>query len=133
MPRASVWFLRAALIYFFLGVTFGALLLWHKGVPISPHLWRLLPGHIEFLLVGWTMLLAQGVAFWILPRFQTARPRVWLVWAALILFNVGVWLVALAPFVPAATTLRLAGRLAESLAMAAFVIHAWPRIKPAGA
>ena len=133
MPRPSVWFLRAALVYLLLGFTIGALLLWHKGLPISPQLWRLLPAHIEFLLVGWTMLLAQGVAFWILPRFQGARPRVGLVWAAFILLNLGVWLVAVTPFLPAATGLPLIGRMTEVLAVIAFVIHAWPRIKPAGA
>ena len=133
MPRASVWFLRAALIYLLLGFSIGALLLWHKGLPISPQLWRLLPAHIEFLLVGWSLLLAQGVAFWILPRFQGARPRVRLVWAAFILLNLGVWLVAVTPFLPAATGLTLVGRTLEALAVAAFVLHAWPRIKPAGA
>lgn len=132
MPRATVWFLRSALVYLLLGFTFGALLLWHKGVPISPHLWRLLPAHIEFLLIGWTLLLAQGVAFWILPRFQSERPRVWLVWTALVSLHLGIWLVAAAPFTPAAASLRLAGRAGEALAVAAFALHAWPRVKPAG-
>ena len=133
MPRATVWFLRAALIYLLLGFTLGALLLWNKGLPISSQLWRLLPAHIEFLLVGWTLLLVQGVAFWIAPRFHGTRPRVGLVWTALILVNLGVWIVAVAPFLPSVSGLTLGGRLAEVLAVVAFALHLWPRIKPAGA
>ena len=58
------------------------LLLWNKGVPISPYIWTLLPSHIEFLLIGWTVQLALGVAFWILPRWQTQRGDVRPAWAA---------------------------------------------------
>ena len=57
------------MLYLALGMTVGALLLFHKGIPLHPALWRWLPPHLEFLLVGWTLQLAMGVAFWILPRF----------------------------------------------------------------
>jgi hypothetical protein len=70
MPRLSCWFLRASLLYLAVGFTLGALLLFHKGIPLHPALWRLLPPHIEFVLLGWTMQLAMGVAFWILPRYR---------------------------------------------------------------
>ena len=36
MPRLSVYFVRASLIYLVLGFTFGGLLLANKGVMISP-------------------------------------------------------------------------------------------------
>ena len=49
MPRLSRWFIRCALIYLALGFTFGALMLFNKGVPFYPALWRLLPTHVEFL------------------------------------------------------------------------------------
>ncbi len=130
MPRLSVFYLRAALTYLALGFTFGALLLWNKGLPISPYLWLLLPAHLEFLLLGWTLLLALGVAFWILPRFHTARRREGWAWAAFSLVNLGLWLVALSPFASAAATWQTLGRLAEAAAVIAFAFHAWPRIKP---
>ena len=131
MPRAALWYIRLALLYLLLGFTLGALLLANKGVPLSPYLWQWLPAHIEFLLLGWTLLLALGVAFWILPRFQTTRPRTGLVWLALILLNGGVWLVALAPFMPTVNWLQLAGRMVEAGGAVAFALHAWPRVKPA--
>lgn len=132
MPRLSVWFIRAALIHLFLGFSFGMILLWNKGLPLTPQVWLLLPAHIEFLLLGWTMQLALGVAFWILPRFQNLRGNTAPAWAAFVLLNLGVWLVGIAPYLPSTDGLRVAGRLAESAAAAAFAFHAWPRIKPPG-
>ena len=52
MPRLSVLFVRAALLYLLLGLTLGMLLLWNKGILISPMIWLLLPAHIEFLQIG---------------------------------------------------------------------------------
>lgn len=131
MPRLSVWFIRAALIYLALGFTFGALMLWNKGAPFHPLVWRLLPAHIEFLLVGWLAQLALGVAYWILPRFQTKRRKNWLAWCTWGLLNSGVWLVGLAPLT-GYTVMTFSGRLAEMAAALAFAGHAWWRIKPAG-
>ncbi|MCB0080550.1 MAG: hypothetical protein KDE47_06455 [Caldilineaceae bacterium] len=129
MPRLSIWIIRAALTHLLLGFTIGALLLANKGFPFSPMLWRLLPAHMELLLLGWTLQLALGVAFWILPRFYTERPRAWLAWLTLLLLNSGVVLVALALFFPATWQLTLVGRLAEVGGVFAFVLHAWPRVK----
>lgn len=72
MPRPSVWFIRLALSYLLVGFTFACLLLSNKGLAYAPWLWRLLPAHIEILLVGWTAQLAMGVIFWIAPRFQSS-------------------------------------------------------------
>lgn len=129
MPRLSIWLVRCALIHLLLGFTIGALLLAHKGIPFAPWLWRLLPAHMEILLLGWTLQLAMGVAFWILPRFYTARPHTWLVWLALILLNCGVILVALSPFFSANVPVAALGRAAETAAVLAFACHAWPRVK----
>lgn len=133
MPGLSIWYVRTALVYLALGMTLGMLMLLHKGVPIHPAMWALLPAHIEFLLSGWTLQLAFGVAFWILPRFQTARGNVRLAWLAYALLNTGIWMVTLSPWLGNLTGLAWAGRAAEALAVAAFALHAWPRIKPAGA
>ncbi|HRA68121.1 MAG TPA: hypothetical protein PL187_19000 [Caldilinea sp.] len=130
MPRLSAWFVRAALSYLTLGFTFGALMLANKGIPLHPLLWRLLPAHIEFLLFGWTVQLAFGVAFWILPRWQTQRGDLRPAWAAFILLNGGIWLVVLGGWSNGPAWWLAAGRLLEVAAMAAFAVHAWPRVKP---
>lgn len=130
MPRLSVWYVRTALIYLALGLTFGMLLLWNKGIPISPYIWQLLPGHIELLLVGWTVQLALGVAFWILPRWQTQRGDVRPAWLAYILLNLGVWCVVLTPWLGLPYWVLSLGRVCEAAAAGAFALHAWPRVKP---
>lgn len=132
MPRASCWFVRAALIYLLIGFTLGALLLMNKALAWSPLLWLFLAAHIEFLVTGWTLLLVMGVAYWIPPRFQTERRRVALVWVAFGLVNLGVWAVALAPWSGSAQIWIAVGRSAEVTGAAAFAFHAWPRIKPPG-
>jgi heme/copper-type cytochrome/quinol oxidase subunit 1 len=132
MPRLSQWFIRLALLHLVLGFTFGALMLANKGLPLHPALWRLLPLHIELLLVGWTMQLALGVAFWILPRFLTDQPRGSEAgaWLAFILLNGGLWLFNLGTFFGASQIVIFFGRLAEVTAVAAFAWHIWPRIIP---
>ncbi len=133
MPPLSRWFIRAALLYLAVGFTFGALLLGNKGIPFAPWLWRLLPSHIEFLVVGWTVQLIFGVGFWILPRFRGERGWMAPAWATFWLLNAGVLLAALAPPLGAQGGWVLVGRLAEAGAAACFAVHAWPRIKAAGA
>jgi hypothetical protein len=131
MPRLSVWYIRCALVYLFLGFTFGALILFNKGIPLQPLVWRLLPSHIEFVLFGWTVQLVIGMAFWILPRFGNppVRGNERLAWIALLLINVGILLLVIASFYPAYGWLNLAGRAVEAAGVLFFAVHAWPRVK----
>ena len=130
MPRLSMVIIRTALIYLIFGFTLGALMLWNKGVPLHPTIWRLLPAHMEFMLLGWTLQLAIGVAYWILPRFRSQRRKPWLVWMSYILLNAGIWSVALGGFVGPAVWMLPVGRFIETAAVVSFVIHAWVRVKP---
>ncbi len=129
MPRLSVWFVRASLIYLLAGITLGALMLAEKGVAFDPSVVLLLPIHVEFLLVGWLIQLAFGVAFWILPRFGTGAPRgnERLVWASFVLVNLGILLAASQLWLPPAL---LVGRMAEVAAIVLFILGAWRRVKP---
>jgi heme/copper-type cytochrome/quinol oxidase subunit 1 len=138
MPRLSIWWLRTACLYLGLGFTFGALILWQKGSAALPDAWRLLPAHIEFLLLGWTLQLAFGVAYWILPRLRTAgaptRGRERAAWWSYGLLNLGVLTVAATTWLSSdlQSAASFAGRLAELVAVALFLWHAWPRVKAAG-
>lgn len=124
--------MRAALIHLAVGMTLGAVLLWHKAYALHPLVWRLLPMHMELLLVGWVLQLALGVAYWILPRWRTHRGPPQPVWAAWVLLNGGVLLVVAAAVVGGrvAAPLAVTGRALEVAAAAAFALHAWPRVKP---
>ncbi len=131
MPRLSVWFVRASLIYFLLGFTFGALILAQKGISYFPLVWTLFPIHMEFLLIGWFAQLSMGVAFWILPRFSSGSPRgnVSLVWISFVLINLGILSSAVSLWMPVAL---LIGRAAEAGAGILFAIGLWRRVKPHG-
>jgi hypothetical protein len=92
MTRLSAWTVRAALLYLGAGFLIGAVMLFEKGVPLQLAALRLLPMHVEFVLIGWTLQLAMGVAFWILPRFSR-EPRYGnqrYGWIAVALLNMGV-------------------------------------------
>jgi len=89
---------------------------------------------MEFLLLGWMVQLAMGVAFWVLPRFGVGPPRgdVRLIWLAFFLLNGGIWLVVLQPliFPPWAA---LIGRLSEAVGVLAFALGSWRWVRPSGA
>lgn len=134
MPRLSVWMIRAALLHLGVGFSLGALLLSNKGLVYSGLIWALLPLHIECVLIGWTLQLAMGVAFWILPRFLHGAPRGDERPAVLAfgLLNAGVLLVGLGQAAGLPPLWPLLGRVLEGLAAVLFAWHAWPRVKPYG-
>lgn len=138
MPYLSQIMIRTALIWLAVGYTIGGLVLFNKGVPFLPQLWMLRTTHVHLLLVGWTVQLACGVAFWILPRLDARgdRGNEQLVWLCYFTLNSGVVLAALTD--PLAlwlegTTRRvlpvLAGGL-YGLAAIAFVLHVCRRVLP---
>ncbi len=131
MPRLSGWFIRAALVYLAVGFTFGALMLAEKGVNFYPTASRILPIHMEVLLVGWLVQLAIGMAFWILPRFPSGPPRgnETLVWLAFVLINIGIGCV-IADTIFKMPVLTLIGRAAEVGGVLAFGIGSWRRVRP---
>lgn len=134
MPRLSSWTIRFSIYYLMQGFTLGTLMLINKGFPVIPWTWSLLPLHIESVLFGWTMQFAMGMAFWILPRFARGEPRgrESLYLLAVVLLNIGIWMVGLADLFSFASLLRVLGRLMELSAIAAFGLQAWRRVKPIG-
>lgn len=131
MPRLSVYFVRASMIYLLLGFTAGGAMLANKGLMISATIWSLLPLHIEFSFVGWMIQLAMGVAFWILPRHRTGPPRgeERLSWAAFVAVNAGIVCLILDHALNI-SALTWIGRTAETLGMVLFILGNWRRVKP---
>ncbi|MCW5874689.1 MAG: hypothetical protein KIS88_08615 [Anaerolineales bacterium] len=131
MPRLSVVGIRLALLYFLLGISFGALLLIHKAMPLHPAMWILLPLHMEFLLYGWVVQLVFSVAYWIFPRFlsEPKRGNPALAWAALGLLNLSILALSAASLgvLPA---VQLPARLAQVAAAALLAASLWRRAKP---
>src|SRR5262245_42925335 len=90
MPKLTRWFLKAALLYLILALSSGILLVLPDGNRIS----GLFPVYIHILLFGWLTQMIFGVAFWMFPKFSSAKPRgnEWLGWATFILLNLGLML-----------------------------------------
>ena len=134
MPKLSVWMARYALISMAIGFLFGSLVLHHKGVPIYVWTWRLLPPHIELMIFGWTVQLAMGIGFWILPRFPRGDRygNTALAWMAFVLFDIGLVVSAWSGW-----TVNNAGQLAGRGVMLVGVLFyiwvMWPRIRAFGA
>ena len=134
MPRLSQLMIRTALIWLGAGYTAGGLALLTKGAPLVPWLWSLRASHVHMLLVGWTVQLAFGAAYWILPRLDAegdrgdARP-VWVCYGAL---NAGVLLGTLAAPLGAGAPgwMPAAAGVLYGVAVAAFAAHAWRRVLP---
>jgi hypothetical protein len=137
MPRLSQLMIRTALVWLAAGFTVGGLLLLNKGIPLSPWLWTLRFTHVHLLLVGWTVQMACGVAFWILPRLDAggSRGEERLAWLCYLALNVGVVLGALRDPLAASAgasaltrAMPVVAGVLYMIGIAAFVAHAAPRI-----
>lgn len=133
MPRLSAWFIRASMLYLLAGFTLGALMLAQEGISYDPHILSALPVHFEFLLAGWLVQLAMGMAFWIFPRFGMGLPHsrgnLALMWSSFGLLNAGICLAALQLWLPLAL---LIGRVSEAAAVILYAAGTWRRVKPHG-
>jgi len=88
MPALSRWCVRCALVYLVVGMGLGSWMLIEqaRGVPVGAALPVL---HVHILLVGFLLLLVIGVAHWMFPRTQGARPGRTGGWIAFGLVNLG--------------------------------------------
>ncbi len=127
MPTLARWYVKTALVYLVVGVFLGSLILWNKGWTIAGS-WQWLAAHIALVTWGWLLLLTMGVAYWILPRWGQERRRVWLAGLTYGCLNIALWIVALAPWLPAAW-LNTVGGVLQAVACLAFAVHAWPRVR----
>lgn len=134
MPRLSRVMLRCALVYLWLGFGLGSLLMVWKGQPdwvpdgVGGWLWL----HVDWLLMGWMVQLAMGVAYWIFPRLpqtRTRRGRLGLAVGAGVLLNSGVALYTVGVLGRWGVAQTL-GLLLQVLAVMAFMGHIAPRIRP---
>lgn len=133
MTAPSVWAIRLALIQLVAAFVAGGWLLAARGVPALPRPDWLLPVHLELALLGWTLQLAMGVAYWMLPKFKSGPPRgaIGPALGALAVFNLGV-LLMLASSISGVAALQLLGRTGELAGVGLFAANALPRIKAFG-
>ena len=132
MPKLSVVAVRLAFVYLAGGSTIGAVLMSRQALSLPPAVQMFRPLHIELLLIGWLVQLAVGVGFWILPRFGRQRGNTSLAVSAIVLLNLGLWIVAGGQlYWSAGSILPAVGRTFEAAGALLFGLHVWQRIKPA--
>ena len=134
MPLLSRIQVRTALIFLALGALSGATLMVEKASALSPMLWLVLPLHIEWMLIGWALQLAFGVAWWLLPRLEdNTRGRPVASWGSWGLLNGGLVLRALDQALDLAFggfggLLSDLGIALELLAVVLFAFAVWRRV-----
>ncbi len=122
MPAASAWMVRISLLYLSAGSVAGAVML--SGIFSSASL-RFV--HTDWMLVGFMLQLAFGVASWILPRTPKRKSTV-PVWAVLIATNVGILIATVGSAMGDGHVLGL-GRVVMVLSAACFAAYIWPRVR----
>ena len=130
MPKLSQILVRLSLCYLIAGASIGLLLHVSRATGMFDMIWVLRPVHIEFLLYGWLIQFAFGVASWILPR-KGAIPSAGRLALGAVTYNAGI-LFAAAGGVLGLTHLPVVGRLAELAGIALVVSTLLPRIRGLG-
>lgn len=130
MPTVSRWMIKAALIYFGIGITAGAYMLLNKGWSMDPGAWLLLPYHIEIMVFGWILQFVMGVVYWMMPRFVEGPPRGpgWQSWLMAGMLNAGIVLNLINYALGAIPLITLFGRLFEVGSIGLFIFIHWDRI-----
>ena len=137
MPLLTRWFVRTALLYFVAALALGTALLVRPLVAAAPLLSAAWPGYVHLLTVGWITQLIIGVAYWLFPRPDRARPAPpdHLGWAAYVQLNAGLLLrlaaepvAILDPASDARWLLPFAGFMQLGAAIC-FLLLVWPRVR----
>ncbi|HMS01168.1 MAG TPA: hypothetical protein PKE62_18120 [Anaerolineales bacterium] len=132
MPTLTRWFLKAALLYLLFALIAGIVL----ALP-AVRIPGFFPAYFHMLTFGWLTQLIFGVAFWMFPKFNLAKPRghEWLGWVTFISLNAGLVLRVIAEPINAAAPSALSGwtmvasALLQWLSGVVFAINTWTRVK----
>lgn len=122
MPASSAWMVRLSFVYLAAGFVVGALML--MGLLVDGSL-RFI--HTDWLLLGFMLQLAFGVASWILPRTPKRKSAV-PVWVVLGATNVGLALATAGAVLGHSRCMGL-GRALVLAGAITFAIYIWPRVR----
>lgn len=137
MPILSRLHVKAAFIYFIVGIVIGGLMMTGKWIALPAWVWLLRPTHVHLLTFGWITQLIVGIAYWMLPRLTRAAPRgnELVNWSVFLTLNAGLLLRAVfeplslnRPTPTLGLLLAISGWL-QVIAGALFVSNAWRRVR----
>jgi heme/copper-type cytochrome/quinol oxidase subunit 1 len=134
VPTLTRWFIKSAMLYLLSALVLSVAMQspLDAEVPLLRVLW---PTYLHLLVVGWLTQLIFGVAFWLFPKYSSAKPRgsERLGWTSFVLINLGLllrlWGEPLALLGGSAAGVLVASAIAQLLAGWAFVANTWPRVR----
>jgi heme/copper-type cytochrome/quinol oxidase subunit 1 len=134
VPTLTRWFIKSAMLYLLSALVLSVAMQspLDAEVPLLRVLW---PTYLHLLVVGWLTQLILGVAFWLFPKYSSAKPRgsERLGWTSFVLINLGLllrlWGEPLALLGGSAAGVLVASAIAQLLAGWAFVANTWPRVR----
>lgn len=130
MPTITRTFIKAAILYFALGLLTSFLVSARSLLNLPLFLDAMMPTYLHMLVVGWITQLIIGVAYWMFPKFSKQSPRgdERVGWAIFILLNIGLPLRIIGePF--AIGWMLILSSLLQLFAIWMFIIVIWPRVK----
>jgi len=93
MPSITQWFIKAALIYFFLSLFGGVLIVFPAAIELSPYFLALTPVYFHTFLFGWITQMIFGVSLWMFPAAPKDHSEIpSLPWFSFGLINIGLLL-----------------------------------------
>ena len=130
MPAQTIWMNRLSLVYLLIAVLLGGLIITHKSIELHPMIWSLLPVHFELAIWGWLVQFVMGTAYWMLPRKLVGKRRgpTTPAWAMVVLFNFGLILLVVGPFLSSLPLFSMIGRLCIGLSILLFALLMWSRV-----
>ena len=130
MPAQTIWMIRLSLVYLLIAVLLGGLIITHKSIELHPMIWSLLPVHFELAIWGWLVQFVMGTAYWMLPRKLVGKRRgpTTPAWAMVVLFNFGLILLVVGPFLSSLPLFSMIGRLCIGLSILLFALLIWSRV-----
>jgi hypothetical protein len=134
VPPLTRWLVKAALLYLVAALALGVAVQIPAvaRLPLVAVLW---PTYLHILVVGWLTQLIFGVAYWLFPRYSAEQPRgsERLGWVTFVLLNAGLLLRLVGEPRRAlggdAHVVLLVSAAAQLLAVWAFVLNTWPRVR----
>jgi hypothetical protein len=130
MPTITRYFIKAAMIYFVVGMAMGFVITAQSLLNLPISILILNPTYLHMLVVGWITQLIFGVAYWMFPKYSKEKPRgnERLGWAIFVLLNGGLFLRVIAEPLTIGWLLPIAA-VTEWVAVLLFIIAVWPRVK----
>lgn len=130
MPTLTRYFIKAAMLYFVVGLFMGFLVTARALLNLPTTVLAFNATYLHLLVVGWITQLIFGVAYWMFPKFTKEKPRgdERIGWGIFICLNIGLTLRAIGEPFNIGWMLPISA-VFQFIAVWFFILAIWPRVK----